>query len=100
MTMKTLKAVPTATTIDFGDDRRRLLERFEPRRREQSAENGVRQLLDELIESPIDGYTVKRLPSDVYEVLRPGETSHAPVYGNKEVASAGQSVSGQNGHKT
>ena len=31
--MKTLKAVPTATTIDFGDDRRRLLERFEPRRR-------------------------------------------------------------------
>ena len=31
--MKTPKAVPTATTIDFGDDRRRLLERFEPRRR-------------------------------------------------------------------
>ena len=31
--MTTPKAVPTATTIDFGDDRRRLLEHFEPRRR-------------------------------------------------------------------
>ena len=31
--MTTPKAVPTATIIDFGDDRRRLLEHFEPRRR-------------------------------------------------------------------
>ena len=53
----------------------------------------------EQIQASIPKAERKRLPSDVYEVLRPGETSHAPVYGNKEVASAGQSVSGQNGHK-
>ncbi|MCZ6680295.1 MAG: hypothetical protein O7E52_23950, partial [Candidatus Poribacteria bacterium] len=54
--MKTPKAVPTATTIDFDDDQRRLLSRFEPRRRGHLANlflSPVRQVISS-VEQVVD----------------------------------------------